>query len=101
MSQRVDQTSSQSRKVPQSNGKSTKTPGKKATDTTLRTPDAASPGDAAAVVANFVARVPLDERRRMIAEAAYYRAAQRGFSNGNEVDDWLAAEAEIDGKFPK
>jgi hypothetical protein len=36
-----------------------------------------------------------DERRRMIAEAAYYRAEQRGFTAGREVDDWLAAEHEI------
>ncbi len=32
----------------------------------------------------------------MIAEAAYHRAQQRGFSSGNEIDDWLAAEAEVD-----
>jgi len=36
------------------------------------------------------------ERRRMIAEAAYHRAHQRGFVGGNEVSDWLAAEAEVD-----
>lgn len=36
-----------------------------------------------------------DERRRMVAEAAYYRAQQRGFSAGGEVDDWLTAEREI------
>jgi len=31
----------------------------------------------------------------MIAEAAYYRAQQRAFSPGNELADWLEAEAEI------
>lgn len=31
----------------------------------------------------------------MIAEAAYYRAAARGFQGGDPLDDWLAAEAEI------
>lgn len=31
----------------------------------------------------------------MIADAAYYRAEQRGFAPGNELDDWLAAEAEV------
>ena len=36
------------------------------------------------------------ERRRMIAEAAYRRAEQRGFTAGNEIYDWLAAEAEVD-----
>lgn len=36
-----------------------------------------------------------DERRRMIAEAAYYRALRRGFANGSPETDWLEAEAEI------
>ena len=36
-----------------------------------------------------------EERRRMIAEAAYYRAMRRGFAAGGEMDDWLAAEREI------
>lgn len=34
-------------------------------------------------------------RRKMIAEAAYYRAQRRGFQPGHEVEDWLAAENEI------
>jgi hypothetical protein len=33
--------------------------------------------------------------QRRIAEAAYYRAEQRGFQPGFEHEDWLAAEAEI------
>jgi hypothetical protein len=40
-----------------------------------------------------------DERRRMVAEAAYYRAQQRGFTAGGEVDDWLEAEREITQRF--
>ena len=40
-----------------------------------------------------------EERHRLIAEAAYFRASQRGFPGGAEVEDWLAAEAEIDGKL--
>lgn len=40
--------------------------------------------------------ISADERRRLIAEAAYYRAEARGFAPGSETDDWLAAEAEID-----
>jgi Protein of unknown function (DUF2934) len=35
-------------------------------------------------------------RRAMIAEAAYLRAERRGFAPGNEVEDWLSAEAEVD-----
>lgn len=37
-----------------------------------------------------------EDRRQLIAEAAYYRAEQRGFRPGAELDDWLAAEVEID-----
>lgn len=36
-----------------------------------------------------------ETREQMIAEAAYYRAEKRGFAPGGEVEDWLAAEAEI------
>lgn len=35
-------------------------------------------------------------RDRLIAERAYLRAEQRGFAPGGEVEDWLAAEREID-----
>lgn len=37
-----------------------------------------------------------EERCRLIAEAAYYRAQARGFAPGQEIEDWLQAEAEID-----
>lgn len=37
-----------------------------------------------------------EERHRLIAEAAYYRALARGFTPGGEVDDWVQAEAEVD-----
>ena len=37
-----------------------------------------------------------DERVRRISEAAYYRAERRGFTGGYEVEDWIAAEREID-----
>ncbi|MGQ0524780.1 MAG: DUF2934 domain-containing protein [Betaproteobacteria bacterium] len=40
-----------------------------------------------------------DQRRRMVAEAAYYRALRRGFAAGGEVEDWLAAEREINQHF--
>jgi hypothetical protein len=38
-----------------------------------------------------------EARHRGIAERAYLRAASRGFEGGKELDDWLAAEAEMDG----
>jgi len=36
------------------------------------------------------------ERQSMIATEAYYRAERRGFETGHEVEDWQAAEAEVD-----
>lgn len=41
--------------------------------------------------------ISAEERQRMIQEAAYYHYVQRGFANGHDLDDWLAAEAELDG----
>jgi hypothetical protein len=32
----------------------------------------------------------------MIAEAAYFRAEQRSFEPGRELDDWLAAQIDVD-----
>ena len=40
--------------------------------------------------------VPLTVRNNMIAIAAYYKAEHRGFVPGGEMEDWLAAEAEIE-----
>jgi hypothetical protein len=37
-----------------------------------------------------------EDRYRMIAEAAYFRAERRGFVAGNELQDWLDAEIEVD-----
>jgi hypothetical protein len=36
------------------------------------------------------------QRRQMIADVAYRRAEKRGFCSGKELEDWLAAEAEVD-----
>ncbi len=41
------------------------------------------------------AQVSREERERLIAVAAYYRAELRGFEPGRALDDWLAAEVEI------
>lgn len=45
---------------------------------------------------SFDADLTTEDRRRMIAEAAYYIAERRGFNGGFEVDDWLQAEAEVE-----
>src|SRR5687767_10420912 len=36
------------------------------------------------------------DRDGLISVAAYYRSEQRNFAPGFELEDWLAAEAEID-----
>lgn len=52
---------------------------------------------AAAAVGNGQTTFSEEDVRRMIAEAAYMRAARRGFAPGGEIGDWLAAEREIRG----
>ena len=49
----------------------------------------------------MTSNVSADQRRQMIAEAAYFRAARRGFSAGDSVADWLEAEAEINERLRK
>jgi len=41
---------------------------------------------------------PVTSREERIAISAYWRAAQRQFAPGHELDDWLAAESEVDSK---
>jgi hypothetical protein len=36
-----------------------------------------------------------DDIRRLIAEAAYYKAKERGFQPGHELEDWVQAESEV------
>jgi DUF2934 family protein len=36
-----------------------------------------------------------EEVRKLVSEAAYYRAKQRGFTPGHEIEDWVQAEAEV------
>ena len=42
-----------------------------------------------------------EERWNMIAEAAYYIAEKRGFSDGHPAEDWRMAETEIDAMLAK
>jgi len=39
---------------------------------------------------------PVTTREERIAMNAYWRAASRQFAPGHELDDWLAAETEVD-----
>jgi hypothetical protein len=40
--------------------------------------------------------VTSDEKQRMVAEAAYFRFANRNFTGGDPVEDWVTAEADIE-----
>jgi pyruvate/2-oxoglutarate dehydrogenase complex dihydrolipoamide acyltransferase (E2) component len=65
---------------------------------TRKTPAAsAKPAAKRAASQPFEARAEIsaEELRKLIAEAAYYRAKERGFAPGYEVDDWVQAEAEV------
>jgi len=45
------------------------------------------------------AEVTADELRKLISDAAYYRAKRRGFAPGHELEDWIQAEAEVIGRL--
>jgi Protein of unknown function (DUF2934) len=40
-----------------------------------------------------------DVRRKLVAAEAYFLAERRGFTAGNELEDWVAAEAMVDSKL--
>ena len=42
-----------------------------------------------------------EEIRKLIAEAAYYRAKERGFAPGHELEDWVEAESEVMGRIER
>jgi len=41
-----------------------------------------------------------EQRRAMIAEAAYFRSERRGFEPGHELEDWVAAESDVEHLSP-
>jgi len=45
------------------------------------------------------AEMSADELNKLIAEAAYFRAQERGFAPGYELQDWIEAEAEVMGRI--
>jgi hypothetical protein len=53
-------------------------------------------GRAHRAAAASVPTVSAEQRRGMIAEAAYRRAERRGFDGGDPVADWLESEREVD-----
>ncbi len=51
---------------------------------------------AATAASPILMGVSSDEKRQLIAEAAYFRAKRRNFTPGYELEDWLDAETEIE-----
>jgi hypothetical protein len=49
------------------------------------------------VLNHTIAFIEPERRQALIAESAYYRAQRRDFAPGHELEDWCAAESEIDG----
>lgn len=45
---------------------------------------------------SFAKGITNEEKRQLIAEAAYFRSEKRSFIPGYELEDWLEAEAEIE-----
>jgi hypothetical protein len=77
------------------------------TATTRPAPVAAAKEPAKAKVAKPSARAKtaaptapaVDDRQRRVEMAAYFRAERRGFEPGRELEDWFAAEAEIEAQI--
>ena len=64
-------------------------PGKTAPDTrSLRPAEGKASG-------NTGAKLSPEEVYRLIQESAYFKAKERGFEPGHEVQDWIEAEAEV------
>jgi hypothetical protein len=65
--------------------------------TERRTPPKAAPRSAkpSAFTGEGRADISPDELRKLVSEAAYYRAKKRGFTPGHELEDWIQAEAEV------
>jgi hypothetical protein len=59
--------------------------------------DAVMPTDAEAIDDIQTSQELHQSRHQAIQEAAYWRASERGFAAGGEMDDWLGAEANVDG----
>lgn len=52
-----------------------------------------------ATMSASVTVMTVELRCQMVADAAYFRAEQRGFMGGDPFEDWLAAEREIDALY--
>jgi hypothetical protein len=49
----------------------------------------------------FSTEVSNEEKYQLIAEASYFRSEKRSFAPGYELEDWLAAETELETRLPR
>ena len=79
----------------------TGTPGETAAPVTAATVTAAlaAGGTATATPVAQPMKITAEERYRLIAEAAYFIAEQRGFAGGRELENWLEAEAIVNARL--
>jgi Protein of unknown function (DUF2934) len=61
-----------------------------------KSPPAPRSASATASSQTTASQTPHPDRYASIAQAAYFRSQHRGFKPGHEMEDWLAAEAEVD-----
>jgi hypothetical protein len=93
---------SDSTRSPKPAGAATQAPAKTTQPDAAAKPEPAKPrvsrpkADRPAAAASAAPQVSPETRRAMIAESAYLRAERRGFAPGHEVEDWCAAEREVD-----
>lgn len=86
-------------KTPAAEAKKAAAPAKKPRATKKVTVSAVTVTTAPAATVAIQQRPSVDELRGMIAMAAYYRAVERHFAPGHELDDWLEAERQINALF--
>lgn len=68
----------------------------KSTSTGKKSQQAPRPSKAAPdTPAESAAKLTPEEVYRLIQESAYFKAKERGFAPGGEVQDWIEAEAEV------
>jgi hypothetical protein len=64
-----------------------------------RTDDPAMVALASETATGAASSIDPEVRRQMVAAEAYFRAERRGFTAGQEVEDWIAAESVVDSRF--
>lgn len=82
--------------APAKSTKSRRKPSSVATPESVASPEPSSEARETGPASAERTRITVSDRRGMIAMAAYYRAEKRRFAPGFEIEDWIAAEREVD-----